>query len=265
MTFAAKHRIPLLAFWVLILFRLSAAQEPEKPLYNPTGNEATVTGTINVTGTIFPPKRIDMTADPVCGELNVIPKLDDLIVNENKLVNAFVYLKGAPLSGYRFPAPDSEVELQHRSCYYSPHVLGIRVGQNLRIVNGDPTTHNTHAIPKANPEWNQSAPPGSPPFVKRFMRAEILIPIKDNQHPWERAYVAVVDHPFFAVSDEFGRFEIRGLPPGTYTLVVWHERLGEQQVEITVAPGEIRNTDFTFDATPKKSGSAPEGGQYRPR
>jgi hypothetical protein len=58
-------------------------------------------------------------------------------------------------------------------------------------------------------------------------------------------------HPFFAVSDESGRFEIRGLPPGTYKLVVWHERLGEQELEITVTPGETRNADFTFDADKK--------------
>jgi hypothetical protein len=96
-----------------------------------------------------------------------------------------------------------------------------------------------------------SSGPNSPPVIKIFTRPEQLIPFKDNQHPWEKAYVAVMDHPFFAVSDEFGRFEIHGLPPGTYTLVVWHELLGEQQVEITIAPGENRNADFTFDADKK--------------
>ena len=246
-----RNRIPLLAFWILILFHLSAAQEIEKPLYNPTGNEATVTGTINVTGTILPPRRIDMMADPVCVEINLKPTLDDLIVRDGKLQDAFIYLTGESLKSYRFAVTDSDVELQHRNCYYSPHVLGLRVGQNLRIVNNDPTTHNTHPTPRANAEWNQSAPAGSPPLVRRFSHAEILIPFKDNQHPWERAFVAVMDHPFFAVSNEFGRFEIRGLPAGTYTLVVWHERLGEHKVEITLAPGEIRNADFTLDADKK--------------
>ena len=91
----------------------------------------------------------------------------------------------------------------------------------------------------------------SPPVVKIFTRPEMFIPFKCNQHPWEKAYVSVMDHPFFAVSDGLGRFEIRGLPPGSYTLVVWHERLGEQQVEITLSPGENRNADFTFDADKK--------------
>ena len=246
-----RSRLPLLTFLCLSFLRLTAAQETEKPLYNPTGNEATVTGTIIVTGTIFPPRRIDMTADPVCIQLNFKPTLDDLIVRDGKLQDAFIYLTGESLKSYRFAVPESDVELQHRNCYYSPHVLGVRVGQNLRIVNSDPTTHNTHPTPKVNAEWHQSAPPDSPPFVKKFNRAEVLIPFKDNQHPWERAYVAVMNHPFFAVSNEFGTFEIRGVPPGTYTLAVWHARFGEQTVELTVAPGEIRNADVTFDTDKK--------------
>jgi hypothetical protein len=78
-----------------------------------------------------------------------------------------------------------------------------------------------------------------------------MIPIKCNQHPWMKAYAGVMDHPFFAVSDSSGKFEIRGLPEGTYNLVIWHEVLGEQEMEITVIPGESRNVDFTFDADKK--------------
>jgi hypothetical protein len=226
-------------------------ESTEKPLYNAAGNEATVTGTINVTGTIPMLRRLDMSADPVCIQLNVKPRLDDLLVKDNKVQNAFVYLKSEFLNAHRFAAPDSDVVLVQRNCYFSPRVLGVRAGQSLQIINSDPTVHNVHPTPKFNPEWNQTHPPDAPPIVKTFSRAEVLIPFKDNQHPWEKAYVAVMAHPFFAVSDESGRFEIRGLPPGTYTLVVWHERLGEQELEITVTPGEIRNADFTFDADKK--------------
>jgi plastocyanin len=226
-------------------------ESAEKPLYNAAGNEATVTGTINVTGTIPMLRRLDMSADPVCIQLNVKPRLDDLLVKDNKVQNAFVYLKSEFLNAHRFAAPDSDVVLVQRNCYFSPRVLGVRAGQSLQIINSDPTVHNVHPTPKFNPEWNQTHPPDAPPIVKTFSRAEVLIPFKDNQHPWEKAYVAVMAHPFFAVSDESGRFEIRGLPPGTYTLVVWHERLGEQELEIIVTPAEIRNADFTFDADKK--------------
>jgi plastocyanin len=247
-----RHRLPLLAFWISCLVRITVAQEAvEKPLYQPTGYEATVTGVINVLGDIPRPRLIDMTADPVCVDANPRPELNELIVKENKLQNAFVYVKSDSLNGYSFPVPDSAVVLQHRNCYYSPHVLGVMTGQKLSLVNSDQTTHNTHTTPKMSPEWNRSSPPNSPPFEKSFRRAEMFVPFKDNQHPWERAYVSVMDHPFFAVTDEFGRFEIRGLPAGTYTLVVWHERLGEQQVEITLGAGESRNADFTFEAGKK--------------
>jgi hypothetical protein len=252
-----RYRIPLLVFLFLISAQLIAAQAqapaetPEKPLYNATGSEAMVTGTIIVTGTIPIRRRIDTAADPVCGQLNPNPQTDDILVNQGKLENAFVYLKGESLNAYRFAVPESDVVLVQRNCQFAPHVLGLRVGQTLQVINNDPTTHNVHPTPKFNPEWNQSQPSGAQPIVKTFRRAEVLIPVKDNQHPWEKAYVAVLNHPFFAVSDESGRFEIRGLPPGTYTLVVWHERLGEQQLEITVSPGEVRNADFTFDAEKK--------------
>jgi len=224
------------------------ANTSEKPLYRPYGNEASVVGTIRVTGKLPPPKLIDMSADPVCVQRSKTPKVEWVVSTQQKLQNAFVYIKeGDALKLYRFEVPESEVVLQHKNCRYAPHVVGVRTGQRLSFVNGDPTTHNTHPTPKFNLEWNMSQAAGGPPLIKTFARAEVAIPFKDNQHPWEKAYVAVLDHPFFAVSDKLGNFEIRGLPIGTYKLVVWHEVLGEQEMEITLVPGETRKIDFTFD------------------
>ena|SRR5215212_3038295 len=247
-----RHR--LLVIFFLLNSHVAAQQtQPDKRLYQPTGNEAVLTGTISVNGPIPKPLRIDMTADPVCVDLNPQPETEWLITNDNKLVNAFVYIKnGDPLQAYRFELPVSEVVLQRKNCQYSPRVLGLRVGQRLVIPNNDPTQHNTHPTPKLNQEWNQTQPPQSSPLIKTFTRPEVLIPFKCNQHPWEKAYVSVLDHPFFAVTDEIGNFEIRGLPAGAYTLVVWHEKLGEQEREITVVDGESRRIDFTFK-TEKKS------------
>ena len=193
-----------------------------------------------------------MGADPVCVELNSKPETESLVANENKLVNAFVYVKNRELfQTYRFEEPDTEVTLERKNCRYKPHVIGLRVGQQLTIVNADPTHHNTHPTPRLNPEWNQTQPPGGAPLRKAFHRPEVLIPFKCNQHPWEKGYVAVMDHPFFAVSDALGNYEIRGLPHGTYTLVVWHEELGEQELELTLVAGELRRVDFTFEVKKK--------------
>lgn len=230
-------------------------QTSEKPLYQPSGNDSTVVGTIRVNGEVGRPAVIDMSADAVCVKLNQSPKTDWLIANNQLLQNAFVYIKeGDALKNYRFEVPATELVLEHKNCILSPHVLGIRTGQRLSIASSDDTHHNTHPTPKLNPEWNQTQPPQAQPITKTFTRAEVMIPVKDNQHPWEKAYIGVLDHPFFAVTDEFGNYEIRGLPPGTYKLSVWHEKLGEQEVEIKVAAGETRTVDFILDA-PKVSAS----------
>jgi hypothetical protein len=239
-------------FLLILLFNSylvaqTANEISEQPLYRPTGNEATLVGTISVEGAIPARKRIDMTADAICLEINREPETEDVIVKDNRVRNTFVYLKSDVLQSFRFELPTSDVTLQHINCTYSPHVLAMRVGQTLRIVNADPTPHNTHPTPRYNPEWNASQPQGAEALPKTFLRDEVLVPFKDNMHAWEKAYVAVLSHPFFAVSDDFGRFEIRGVPPGTYKLVIWHEGFGTKQVEVTLVPNEIRNADFTFN------------------
>ena len=251
-----KHRILFFTAALTILAAISShasfqdpANTSEKPLYQPYGNEPSVVGTISITGKFPRPKIIDMSADPVCIQLNKTKRTEWIVANQQKLQYAFVYVKeGDALKTYRFEVPDAEVVLAHKNCRYSPHMLGMRVGQPLSIATGDPTTHNTHPVPKFNVEWNMSQAAGGPPLTKTFARPEIAIPFKDNQHPWEKAYVSVLDHPFFAVSDKLGNYEIRGLPVGTYKLVVWHETLGEQEIEVTLVPGETRRLDFTFDA-----------------
>lgn len=249
----------LTLLFLLSLFSLSPAAvqyhgqetptKPLKPLYQPTGNEATLTGSIIFNGEAPKPRRYDMSPDPVCVKLSGdYPEVNELLISDQRVVNTFVYLKsGEPLDAYRFEVPDSEVVLAHTGCYYVPRILGIRTGQRLSLVNNDPTVHNTHPTPKYNQEWNMSQAAGAAPFPKSFNRPEQFIPFKDNQHPWEKAIVGVFDHPFFAVSDQFGNYELRGLPPGKYKLVAWHERLGEQQMELTIVPGETRKIDFTFE------------------
>jgi plastocyanin len=253
-----KHRVSILTFLLVIalLFGVNVAsqtpsQSPDKPLYQPNGTEATILGTIGVNGPIPKARRIDMAADPVCIPLNDKPETESFITNGDRLVNVFVYVKSEVISAHRFQPPDSAVTMERRNCRYSPHVLGLRVGQTLSIANLDPTQHNTHPTPKLNQEWNQTQAAQQEPILKTFSREEVLIPFKCNHHPWEKAYVAVVDHPFFAVTDRLGNYEIRGVPAGTHTLAVWHEELGWQEVEISLSPNENRRADFTFDSNKK--------------
>src|SRR5437667_9590184 len=127
-------------------------------------------------------------------------------------------------------------------------MLGVMLGQEVKIVNSGPTTHNIPPQPQDNREWNESQPPQSAPLDKSFAREEIMLPVKCNQHPWMKMYVNVVKSPFFAVTDKDGKFEIKGLPPGTYTLAAVHEKLGEQDQKVTVGAKETKNVDFNCGA-----------------
>lgn len=243
---------PVLVLTILLMVvGLSDGQDggvslTKKP-YVRTGYEVTLSGTIKLTGKRAMPRRIDMSADLVCYQVNPDPKTEDVVGRKGKLANVFVYVKSVALDSYTFDQPGSSAVLEHKGCRYVPHVLGMRVGQPLTILNSDPTYHNTHTTPKSNLEWNQTQSPGSPPLKKTFDQPDFM-PFKDNQHPWEEAYVGVFAHPFFAISDESGNYRMEGLPPGRYTVVVRHETLGEKTVDITLVPGEARDLSFSFDA-----------------
>ena len=218
-----------------------------KPIYQPTGGEGTITGKISFEGEPPQPKRIDGSADPVCEAANPELFTEDVIVTAGKLANVFVYVRaGDTLEWYTFEAAQPEVSLAHHGCQMVPHILGMQTQQVLKMANDDATTHNTHFIPKSNPDWNQSQPQNAAPLEIKFKVPEALIPVKDNQHPWEKAYVGVLSHPFFAVSARDGSYRIVGLPPGQYTVVAWHERFGEQTAEVSIGVSEKKELNFTF-------------------
>jgi hypothetical protein len=233
---------------------------PETPTagktFAPKGDEGTVSGVIAFNGAAPAPKKIDTSADPVCGTANPNLSTEDTAVKEGKLANVFVYIKdgaaadGTKIGDYTFATPGDAVTLDQKGCHYVPHVMGVQTNQKLRITNSDPTQHNIHPTPKNNAEWNQTQPNGAAPIEKSFARAEVLIPVKCNQHPWMKSYVAVLKHPFFAVSAEDGTFTIKGVPPGTYTVAAWHEKGGpngtEKTMQVTVPAKGAGKADFSF-------------------
>lgn len=237
---------------LLVTFALGQDASSNKKTYVPTGQEATLSGTVTFTGKPPKPKTIDMSADPICYKGNHKLETEWFVVDHEKLANVLVYVSSHAFDNYTFEPPKTAVSLEHKGCRYEPHVLGMQAGQPLSIMNSDATHHNTHPYPKNNGEWNQTQPPGAPPIVKAFLNAELLIPFKDNQHPWENAYVSVFNHPFFAVSDTLGNYKIEGLPPGSYKITAWHEKLGEKTVEVAVVRGESRYVGFTYASTDLK-------------
>jgi plastocyanin len=203
---------------------------------------ATVSGTVKFDGTAPKPAKIDMSQDSNCQGSNTA---ENLVVSGGHLENVFIYVKEG-LGNRTFDIPKTPVTLTQSGCKYKPHVLGVMTGQTVTIVNGDPTTHNIHPTPKDNREWNESQAPQAPAIEKTFAREEILLPVKCNQHPWMRMFVNVVKSPFYAVTGPDGNFEIKGLPPGDYTIAFVHEKLGEQDQKVTLAAKDSKTVDVTF-------------------
>lgn len=194
-------------------------------------------------------RAINMSAEPNCEQAHPgpVPSEEVVVGQGGTLANVVVYLK-TDMSRYGFAKPMRPVLLDQRGCMYEPHVLALQVGQRLEVKNDDPTTHNVHALPANNPEWNKSQPPGAGEIDETFAVPELAIPLRCNVHPWMKAYVFVFESPYYAVTGKDGKFEIGNLPPGTYHVEAWQEKYGTQDQTVTIGPKESRQVSFTFNA-----------------
>jgi plastocyanin len=265
--FMKQTKVWLILTIALSLLALASAcsKAPEGPADGGTSSNApkkaapkgngSITGAVAFTGTPPAPKKIATDADPACGQKNPNLMTEDNIVKDGKLANVLVYIKegtladGTKIADYTFDTPADSLTLNQDGCHYKPHVSAVMVNQKLNITNSDPTQHNIHFTPKNNPDWNQSQPNGAAPLTHSFKVSEILVPVKCNQHPWMKAYVAVLKHPFAAVSAEDGSFSIKNVPAGTYTVVAWHEGGAagtEKTMQVTVPASGSATADFAF-------------------
>ena len=208
-----------------------------------------ISGRVTFAGTAPTPAAIQMNADPNCVKAGG-PAMDEtLVVGENGAVqNVFVYVKDG-LGHLRFPIPSNTVVLDQRGCHYVPHVLGVQVGQTMEVVNSDPTMHNVNAVAVANREYNTGQPIVGMKSPHTFSTREVMVPFKCDVHPWMRAYIGVLDHPYFAVTGADGTFQLKGLPPGTYVVEAWHEKMGTQTQTVTVDARGTADVTLSFKST----------------
>jgi hypothetical protein len=188
-----------------------------------------------------------MKADPKCDAMHQgkpVLAEDTLVDAKGGLANVFVWVKNPPAGTHAAPA--TPVRLEQHGCLYTPRVQGILVDQKLEIVNGDDTLHNVRALADKNRPFNIGQPPATPPRIKAFTTAEDALKFKCDVHPWMFAYLFVMEHPYFGVSAPDGSFTIPGLPAGAYTLVAWHEKLGQQEAAVTVAADGAGSASFVF-------------------
>jgi len=209
-------------------------------------------GTVTLDGMAPKNAEIKMNADPVCVKQTAgSPQAQETFMvgtDGKSLANVFVYVKDGLSSDYSFDVPTESAKIDQQNCRYHPHVFGMRVGQKLEIVNSDPTLHNIHALPKGNSEFNTGQPIQGMKTEHTFTAKEVMVPFKCDVHGWMNAYVGVLDHPFYAVTDASGNFDIKGLPPGTYTIEAWHEKGGTVDQTVTIGPSETKDLNFTIKA-----------------
>ncbi len=217
----------------LILILFAAVQ--------PITQAADITGTVTLKGTPPPEKLIDFAANPVCGQLHSGPvKTQFYVVGEhNGLKDVVVMLTGVNAKSTGASAPP--LILDQKGCEYVPYISAVQTGQKILVRNSDSQLHNVHPTPEAdgNEEKNLPQPPGSPDLEFAFPAAENFVRFKCDVHPWMYAYVTVVDHPYFAVTDKDGKYRIADVPPGTYTVQAMHRKAGNASQKITMGTNSV--------------------------
>ena len=222
------------------------SEAPASDVATTAMGDGSISGAISFAGT--PAERAPIRMKPECMDLHdSVPLDEDILVGEGGAVqNAFVYVSGGLPEGYSYATPSEAVVLDQEGCMYTPRVLGAQVGQTIRIENSDHFQHNVNAGPELNRGFNESTPNLDDYLEKSFRVVETMISVKCDVHTWMQAWIGVLDHPYYATTDASGAFSISGLPAGEYTVTAWHETLGEQQMQVTVAEGGAAEANITL-------------------
>lgn len=236
---------------VLVSCSNSSSQSQRKVI--PTPVDPATAGRIDVEvryeGSVPPPRVIDMRSAGQCAAAHTEPVYDQsLLVAEGRLANAVVWIKDG-LHNWVFAPPDDVVVVDQKGCVYAPHVAAAMVGQRVEFRNSDREAHNVHGRPQVLAAWNfLLSHPGASETLS-FDKPEIAAPIGCDIHPWMRAYLAVLENPYFAVTPTSGAAALTHVPPGTYVVAAWHETLGTREQAVTLDPSGTATVRLTFTAT----------------
>jgi plastocyanin len=215
----------------------------------PTNSAPRIVGSAALRGRVVllgtaPPRALLAESGRCCPGSPEIRDESILAAPDGGLKNVIVYLENAPMAQ---PIDATTPVLDQVNCRFTPHVLAVQVGQTLRLKSSDPVMHNVHLQCQVNPDINYGFNgPGYRDISFDF--PETTFRVKCDVHPWMTAYIAVFNHPWFAITGDDGTFEIDHVPPGTYTLAAWQEALPMQTQTIVVTDAGLANLSFTFKA-----------------
>jgi plastocyanin len=237
-----KGLIPLLA-GVFAAATLAGAPAPAAVAQGGTG---TIKGHVRLSGKLPGNPTIRMGVDPKCGAMNQGKLAVQEIVKaaaDGSLANVFVRLEG---KFPKTPVPTTPVTITQTSCFYSPRVLGVMVGQTIQIKNNDSLAHNVHGSSEKDNSFNYSQSKAGMVDTFKPKSEEVMLKLGCDIHRWMTAYVGVVTNPYYAVSDTSGNYTIANVPAGTYTIDAWQEKYGPTKKMVTVTAGGTATVDFGY-------------------
>ena len=221
-----------------------AERGPATPLDPAT--TGSISGRVSFAGAPPAETELRVAGDATCAAAHPGPVLaGDVRVRDGKVANAFVWVKDG-LGNRVFERPKEPVVIDQKGCLYHPHILGAQTGQEIEFRNSDPTLHNVHTLPQNSGAVNFGMSRQGTSRKIRIAKPEVMVAVKCDVHPWMRASVGVLDHPYFAQTGDDGAFELKSVPAGDYTVGVWHERFGTKETKVTVAPGKPTEAAFTY-------------------
>jgi plastocyanin len=195
----------------------------------------TISGTVSYEGTPPAPEKLPVTKDkPVCGEEKNSP---DLVVGDSGGIKNVVVRLTNISKGKAMEVPATNPVFDQKGCEYHPHVLMFPAGSTVDILNSDGILHNVHTTSTANPAFNQAQPKFKKKIEKTIENPEMPIKVVCDAHGWMLAWWISQEHPYYALTDEKGAFEMKDVPPGDYQVELWHEVLGKHTEKVTVEPG----------------------------
>jgi plastocyanin len=228
-----------------------AAAPAGGPAYDPATATATITVKATLKGTVPPMRPIKFEADEECNKLHADAKVleETVIAKDGKLANVIAYVSKGQ-DKWTYTAPKEAAVIDQKGCMYHPHVFTMMTGQPLTIRTSDALTHNIHATPANQDEFNHSQLKGAADMTEKFAKDEVAVPIKCDIHGWMKAWIGVFSHPFHGVTGADGTVALK-VPPGEYEVSAWHEHkkfVACPAQKVTVAAGETKEIEFVFEA-----------------